>query len=238
MGSRRSLGGAPARSRPPAARGCSLPATTADLRAAGRGLLAALRCPSAAPAAPCRPARSSLGARGLQVSRTGGTDLRNALEQVARAAIYPVPGLSCAFGHPSQQRFSAPLPAVPLPFCTGSAPSVGLAGALDRSGVAELGRGARMGRRSFGQSAKARAPIAPHHHPHHGTPHHQRRDAMAGRYRAQWAAAGARVAGYVCYYRPEPSRPKPEQEPAVSAKMNVHYESVPTGPRIDKGERR
>ena len=139
MGSRRSLGGAPARSRPPAARGCSLPATTADLRAAGRGLLAALRCPSAAPAAPCRPTRSSLGARGLQVSRTGGTDLRNALEQVARAAIYPVPGLSCAFGHPSQQRFSAPLPAVPLPFGTVSVPSVGLTDALARPGVAELG---------------------------------------------------------------------------------------------------
>ena len=40
------------------ARASALPPTTAGLRAAGPGVLAAPRCLSAAPAAPCRPARS------------------------------------------------------------------------------------------------------------------------------------------------------------------------------------
>ena len=45
----------------------------------------------------------------------------------------------CLWATRSRSCFSASLPAVPSPLCTGSAPSVGLAGALVRSGVTELG---------------------------------------------------------------------------------------------------
>ena len=88
----------------------------------------------------------------------------------------PVPGPRWCLWHPSQQRFSASLLAVPLPFCTGSATSAGLTEALDRPGVVEIGRRCADGaaeawpERNGGPPASPQPPTPPHRrHRHRAT---------------------------------------------------------------------
>eukprot|EP01045_Picozoa_sp_COSAG04_P018346 COSAG04_NODE_1692_length_5913_cov_7.400241_4_plen_242_part_00 len=140
--SRRSLGGAPVRPRQPTTRACHLPPPTARLQAAGPGAfrcsrllvchapptLAALRATNWGHVG-CRWVGPAEQASGPPCSRSCGP-----------RSTCAWPGW-CLWATHSRSCFSASLPAVPSPLCTGSAPFVGLAGALVRSGGTELGRG-------------------------------------------------------------------------------------------------
>ena len=140
--SRRSPGGAPVRPRQHTTRACHLPPPTARLQAAGPGAFRCSRllvCPAPPPLAALRAADwGRAGCRWVGLAeQTSGPPCSRSCGPRSTCAW---PGW-CLWATHSRSCFSASLPAVPSPLCTGSAPSVGLAGALVRSGVAELGRG-------------------------------------------------------------------------------------------------
>ena len=112
----------------------------------GRGLARCSRlpvCPTPLPLAVLRAANwGRVGCRRVEpAEQASGTPWSRSSGPRSTCA-WP---LLVPLGHPSQQRFSAPLPAVPLPFGTVSVLSVGLTDALDRPGVVELGRGCADG---------------------------------------------------------------------------------------------
>ena len=140
--SRRSLGGAPVPPCPPTTRACHLPPPTARLWAAGPGAFRCSRllvCPAPPPLAALRATNwGHVGCRWVgPAEQASGPPCSRSCGPRSTCAW---PGW-CLWATRSRSCFSASLPAVPSPLCTGSAPSVGLAGALVRSGVAELGWG-------------------------------------------------------------------------------------------------
>ena len=130
------------RPRQPTTRACHLPPPTARLQAAGPGAFRCSRllvCHAPPPLAALRATNwGHVGCRWVGPAEQAiGPPCSRSCGPRSTCAW---PGW-CLWATRSRSCFSAPLPAVPSPLCTGSAPSIGLAGALVRSGVTELGRG-------------------------------------------------------------------------------------------------
>ena len=165
------------------------------------------------------------------MDRGDGASLRRALEQVDRATLYPVPGPRWCLWHPSQQRFSASLLAVPLPFCTGSATSAGLTEALDRPGVVEIGRGCADGAAEALARAQRRAPHQPSAAaPPPPPPRNEAKRLAVSAPSGRPQVRGPRVTS--AFTNPSRAAPKLSENQAVLEKIYAYYESLPTGPRM------
>ena len=217
MGSRRSLGGAPARP-PPAHRPCFRSAAHNGWSAGSRPRRA--RC-SALPVCSARCPVPSCAQLTGSAWATGGSGWWS--KPPAR------PGTGRP-GHALPRAWPSLVPLAPQPaalFCVSAGRSTAVlhrfsdvCWAHGGSGSTRRGRnraGVRgRGGGSFGQSATTSPPPALSRRT--AATATAQRGETAGRFSAQWAAAGARAAGYVRVYQPEPSRPKAEREPSCFGK--------------------